>query len=220
MYARALFDKLLGFFITITIFDFCKKHSIQFLYLGIILKLWTFSFLFIVQHISSLLITNIFYSLVFLWTYIIFGFNLIADISHFVCPHLLHMDRTISLSKSFWNLCTFPLSLMSIIPTSIVWGIFEWCTYRSRKENSTFMLVLLLALVSLLKAEKKKRFLWLQSFYGQQLGENKKMITFFSFSFFAWTSVMTLSIWPGMWHAGQVKIKRHSLLLHLFLSFH
>jgi len=28
---------------------------------------------------------------------------------------------------------------------------------------------------------------------------------------------MTLSIWPGMWHAGQVKIKRHSLLLPLIL---
>jgi hypothetical protein len=47
------------------------------------------------------------------------------------------------------------------------------------------MLILLLALVSLLKAEKKKRFLWLQSFYGQQLGENKKIITFLSFSFLA-----------------------------------
>ena len=38
MYARALSDKLLGFYITIAIFNFCKKHSMQFLYLGIILK--------------------------------------------------------------------------------------------------------------------------------------------------------------------------------------
>jgi hypothetical protein len=32
----------------------------QFLYLGVILKVWNFSFLSIVQHISSLLVTNIF----------------------------------------------------------------------------------------------------------------------------------------------------------------
>jgi hypothetical protein len=38
MYARALSDKLLGFYITTAIFDFCEKHSMQFLYLGIILK--------------------------------------------------------------------------------------------------------------------------------------------------------------------------------------
>jgi hypothetical protein len=38
MYARALSNKLLGFYVTIAVFDFCKKHSMQFLYLGVILK--------------------------------------------------------------------------------------------------------------------------------------------------------------------------------------
>ena len=123
-----------------------------------------------------------------------------------------------SVSKSFCNLCIF-FSILNVHHSYIYCLRHLHMMHIQILEKEQHFYACSIAWFGFLNKSRKEKNIYGCSHFilANGWGENKKIITFLSFSFLSGISVMTLSIWSGMWHAGQVKIKRHSLLLPLIL---